>query len=318
MMRAQVGMLLAGLGAVMTHAACAQDYPNKIIHIITNTAGGGSDLVSRQIAAGLKDSMGQVVVVDNRGSGVIPGEALVKAAPDGYTFLIAGANTWVVELFQDTPYLTKRDMTPISMISRNVNIVAVNPAVPANSIKEFIALAKAQPGKLNASFAAIGGSGHLATELFKSMAGIKLENVPYKTTVMSVTGVLNGEAQMTMADAALAIPHIKAGKLKGLAVTSLDPSALVPGMPSVSQSGVPGYEAIGVTVALAPARTPAPIVNKLSQEIARFVKTPEVRERFLGMGEEVVGGTPEQLGAKIDDDMTKIGKLVKDLGLRTQ
>ena len=296
--------------------ASGQDYPVKPIRVVTASAGGGSDFVARQVAQGISGPLGQPVIVDNRGSGVLPGEFAAKAPPDGYTLLINGGSTWLLPLLQSSPYDGVRDFSPISIISRNVNVFVVHPSVPAHSIKELIALAKAKPGQLNYSLSSIGGGGHLAAELFKAMAGVNIVSVAYKGTSPAVTGAVAGEVQFTVADAALAAPHMKSGKLRALAVTSAEPTTLVPGLPTVAASGLPGYEAIGVTGMLGPAKMPRTVINRLNQEVLRFLKVPDVKERLLNAGEETIGSTPEQFADKIAADISKIGKLIKDLGIK--
>ena len=304
-------LMVLGAGVVS-----GQDYPTKPVRIVTAVAGGGSDFVARQIAQGISGPLGQPVIVDNRGTGVLPGDYLAKAQPDGYTLLVNGGSTWLLPLLQKSPYDAVRDMSPIALISRNVNVFVVHPSVPAQSVKELIALAKARPGELNYSLSSIGGAGHLAAELFKAMAGVNIVSVAYKGTSPAVTGVVAGEVQFTVADAALAAPHLKSGKLRALAVTSAEPTALAPGLPTVAASGVPGYEAIGVTGILAPAKTPGALINRLNQEVLRFLRLPDAKERLLNGGEETVGSSPEQFAAKITTDIAKIGKLIKDLGIK--
>lgn len=296
--------------------ASGQDYPVKPIRVVTASAGGGSDFVARQVAQGISGPLGQPVIVDNRGSGVLPGEFAAKAPPDGYTLLINGGSTWLLPLLQSSPYDGVRDFSPISIISRNVNVFVVHPSVPAHSIKELIALAKAKPGQLNYSLSSIGGGGHLAAELFKAMAGVNIVSVGYKGASPAVTGVIVGEVQLTVADAGLVKPHTKSGKLRALAVTSAEPTALAPELPTMAASGLPGYDAIGVTGVLAPSKTSPLIINRLNQEVVRFLKSPDIKERFLNAGEELVGSSTEQFAAKIASDMTKTSKLIKDLGIK--
>ena len=306
-----VGIMILG-----TSAVSGQDYPNKPIRIITGPAGAGSDLTARQIAQGISGPLGQPVITENRASTFLAAEAVSKAPPDGYALVVQGASLWIQPLLRKMPYDVVRDFSPISLLAREVSIVAVHPSVPAQSVKELIALAKARPGELNYSLSSIGGAGHLAAELFKAMAGVNIVSVAYKGTSPAVTGVVAGEVQFTVADAALAAPHVKSGKLRALAVTSAEPTALAPGLPTVAASGVPGYEAIGVTGILAPAKTPGALINRLNQEVLRFLRLPDAKERLLNGGEETVGSSPEQFAAKITTDIAKIGKLIKDLGIK--
>ena len=177
-------------------------------------------------------------------------------------------------------------------------------------------MAKARPGELNYASGATGGSTHLAAELFKSMAGVNIVHVPYKGSAPAITALISGEVQLTITDVGLVAPHVKSGKLRALAVTSAEPSALVPGLPTVAASGLPGYEAVGMTGILAPAKTPAAIINRLNQEIVRVLNMPEVKEQFFNAGVEVVGSSPEQFAATIKSEIAKLGKVIKDAGIK--
>jgi tripartite-type tricarboxylate transporter receptor subunit TctC len=190
--------------------------------------------------------------------------------------------------------------------------------MPIKSIKELVALAKAKPGELDYASSAIGGTPHLAVELFKHMAGVNIVRIPYKGSAPALIGLMAGEAHMTITDIGLAAPHAKSGKLRALAVTSAQPSTLAPGLPTVTASGVPGYEAIGMTGMFAPARTPAAIINRLNQEILRMLNQPEVKERFLNSGVEPVGSSPEQFAAAVKSDIDKLGKLIRDAGIKSE
>jgi tripartite-type tricarboxylate transporter receptor subunit TctC len=210
------------------------------------------------------------------------------------------------------------DFSPISLIAREVSVVAVHPSVPVKSIKELIALAKARPGQLTFSSATPGGASHLAGELFKHMAGINIVWVPYKGNAPAIAALLSGEVQLTIIDAGQMAPHVKVGKLRALAVTSSEPSALVPGLPTVSASGLPGYEAIGMTGLWAPVKTPGAIITRLNQEIVRVLKLPEVKEQLTNAGEEIVGSSPEQFASTIKSDIAKWGNLIKSIGIKAQ
>jgi len=294
----------------------AQEFPNKPIRVLTGAAGGGSDFASRIIAQGISGPLGQPVIIENRGSGALAAEAVAKAPPDGYTLHVNGALLWIQPLLQKALYDAVRDFAPISLLVREVNIVAVHPSVPVKSIKELIALAKSQPGKLNYAMAGVGGPQHLSVELFKTMAGTDIVAVPYKGTAASITALVSGEVQFTIVDAGTVMPHVKSGRLRALAVTTAEPSAMAPGLPTVAASGLPGYESGGVTVILAPAKTPAAIVNRLNQEIVRVLRTPEVKEKFFSAGAEIVGNSPEQFATAIKSDIVRASKVIKDAGIR--
>jgi tripartite-type tricarboxylate transporter receptor subunit TctC len=302
--------VLAGSGAVS-----AQEYPAKPIRIVTSSPGGGSDFVARAIATGISGPLGQPVVVDNRTSGVIPIEVVSKAPSDGYTLLVSGGVLWISPLLRKVPYEVATDFVPISLVTREIFVFAIHPSLPAKSVKELIALARARPGELNYGAGDVGGTNYLTIELFKSLAGINLVHVPYKAPAQVMTSLIAGEVQVAAYDASLTLPHAKTGRLRALAITSAEPSPLAPGIPTVAAT-VPGYEMVGRTGLLAPGKTPAAIVNRLNQEVSRLLNSPEVKERFLNAGVDVVGGTPDQFGAAIRADMTRLGKVIKDAGLK--
>ena len=309
-----LGLMVLGAGVVS-----GQDYPNKPIRIVTAAAGGGSDFMARQVAQGISGPLGQPVIVENRGGGIIPVDYVSKAPPDGYTLLVQGAVAWVAPLLlRKAPYDMVRDFSPISLLVKEVYLVAVHPSLPVKSVRELIALAKTRPGELNYSSSIAGGSGHLAGELFRSMAGVNIVHVPYKGTAASITALISGEVQLTITDAGLMTPHVKSGKLRALAVTSAEPSALVPGLPTEAASGLPGYEAVGRTGIWAPAKTPAAIIERLNQEIVRVLNLPDVKERFFNAGVEPVGSSPEQFAAIVKADIAKLGKLIKDAGIKVE
>jgi tripartite-type tricarboxylate transporter receptor subunit TctC len=306
-------MMLAGAGC-----AGAQDYPNKPIRLVTAAPGGGADFMARQLAQGIAGPLGQPVIVENRGSGIIQGDFLAKSPPDGYGFTVTGSSFWVGPLLQKYPYNVLTDFTPISLLVREVSIVAVHPSLPVKTIKELIALAKARPGELNYGSSTPGGPGFLGAELFKSLAGVNIVHVPYKGIAPAMTALLSGEVQMQITDPALVLPHAKSGRLKALAVTSAEPSALVPHLPTVAASGLPGYEAVGGIGSFAPGKTPAAIITRLNQEIVRVLTRAEVKERFLNIQTEVVASTPEQFAATLKSEIAKWSKVIKDAGIRVE
>ena len=306
-----VGVMVLGAGA-----ASGQSYPSKSIRIVTAEAGTGSDFSARIIAQGLTTALGQQVVVDNRGgaSGLIATEAVGKAPPDGHTLLVAGNSFWIGPLIQKVPYDPLRDFSPIAMLSESPNILVVHPSLPVKSVKELIAMAKVRPGQLNYGAAAIGTATHLAAELFKSMAGVNMVAVNYKGGAGAVNALISGEVELAFTVPAAAMPHIQSGRLRALAITSLKPTALVPGVTTVAAT-VPGYES-GATAALfGPASMPAAIIARLNQEVVKILNQPDVKERFLKLGFETVGGSPEQLAATIKSDTVKWGKIIKDAGI---
>ena len=314
-LRFVVWMLSAGLPVFGAGVVCAQDYPSKPIRIITGTAGGGSDFVARIVAQGISAPLAQPVIIDNRAGGAF-GDVVPKTPPDGYTVFLGGANLWILPLLQKVNYDFVRDSSPISLLVKEVNVLVVHPSLPVKNVKELIALAKARPGELNYSTGGIGTPNHLGAEMFKSMAGVKMVNIPYKGTTPAVTALLNGEVQMTIADPGLVEPFIKSGRLRALAATSAEPSALAPGLPTVAASGLPGYAAGGMTGLFAPAKTPATIINRLNQETVRVLNRADVIERFLDAGVEVVASSPAQFAATINAEITKASKVIKDAGIK--
>ena len=308
---ASVGLIVMGMGV-----ASGQGYPNKPIRLVTTGAGGGSDFISRQIALGISGPLGQTVIVDNRGGGFVPAEIVSKTPPDGYTLLVTGASLWVSPLLQKAPYDVLRDFSPVSLLVRTVTVLVVHPSVPVTSVKELITLAKAKPGELNYSSASIGGAGHLAGELFKSMAGVNIVHVPYKATALAITAVLGGEVQMTIFDAGLVMPHVKSGKLKGLAVTSAQPSSLAPGLPTVAASGVPGYESGATQGMWVPAKTPRTIIDRLNKEVVRMLQQADVRERLIPAGMEAIPSSPEQFAATVKSEIAKWSKVIKEASIK--
>jgi tripartite-type tricarboxylate transporter receptor subunit TctC len=307
------GMWLAGGMAAGTLSVCAQEFPTKPIRIITGTPGGGNDITSRQIGQGIAGVVGQQVIVENRPSALIA-ETVTKAPPDGYTLMVQGATVWLTPLLQKVNYDVVAGFTPLTLISRDVFVVVVHPSLPVKSVKELIDLAKARPGELNYSVGTPGGSTTLSGALLKSMTGVNMAGIPYSGPL--ITPVVSGEVHFTILEPGVVMPHVKSGRLRALAVTSAQPSALVPGMPTVSASGVPGYESVGMTGIFAPAKTPAAIVSRLNQEVVRFLSRPEIKEQFLHRGAEVVASTSEQFASVMKSDIEKWGKVIRDAGIK--
>lgn len=293
-----------------------QDYPNRPIRIITGAPGGGGDLATRLIAQGLTQSMGQPVVVDNRGN--LAGEIASKAPPDGYSVLVEGASFWLASLLQKTPYDALRDFSPLTLAASTPNVLVVHPSVMANSVKELIELAKARPKALNYASSGTGGSAHLSAELFKSMAGVDIVHVPYKGTGAALNSLIGGEVQLMFSNAASVTPHVRSGRLRALAVTSAERSPLFPDLPTVAASGLPRYEALQILAAFAPAKTPTAIINRLNREIVRVLKKDDIKERFFSAALETVGSLPEELAATIKSEIAKWGKVIKDAGIREE
>lgn len=316
LLRITVRALSTGAMILCACSASGQNYPHKPIRIVTAEIGGGQDFGARIVAQGLTASLGQQVIVDNRAAGVIPANIVAKAPPDGYTLLVAGVSLWIAPYLQsNVPYDPVKDFSTITLLGISPTILVVYPSVPANSVKELIALAKAKPGQLNYASSSTGAPNHLAAELFKAMAGVNIVRIPYKGSVGGITDVISGQVQLTFGTAASVTPHVKSGKLRALAVTSAQPSAVFPGVPPVAAT-LPGYEAGSIYCVFAPAKTPVTLINRLNREIVQLLKTTEVRERFFNTGVETVGSSPEQLAATIKTDMARLGKVIKDAGIR--
>lgn len=295
----------------------SQAYPSKPIRIVTAEPGGGSDFVSRLIAQGISGPLGQQVIIENRGGGaIIPASIVAQAPPDGYTMFIGAASFAIWPLLQKTPYDPIRDFLPIALAATSPNILVVNSLVEAASVKELIALAKSKPGGLNYASGAAVSPAHLAAELFKAMAGVNIVHIPYRGSAPALNDLIAGQVQLMFATAASVSPHIKSGRLRALAVTSAQPSMLLPGVPTVAASGVPGYESVTMYGIFAPAKTPATAVNLLNQEIVRVVKRADVKERFLLTGVEAVGSTPEQLAVQIKAEIARMARVIKEASIR--
>lgn len=310
--------LLAGSMVLGACAASGQNFPDKPIRLVTAGAGGGVDFSARLIAQGVSAGFGQQVIVDNRGgSPIIPAQVVTKAPPDGYTILFYSNGMWLLPLIQqNVPYDPVRDFAPITMATSSPNVLVVHPSLPSKSVKDLIAIAKARPGELNYGASPIGSTIHLAAELFNSKAGIKTVLVPYKGVSDALSALIAGEVQLMFPAAGSAMPHLKSGRLRALAVTSKQQSALMPGLPTMEAAGLPGFDVSVAYGILAPAGTPAAIVSRLNQAIVQALKPAETREKLLNAGLEAVGSSPEQLAASMKTEMVTLGKVIRDAGIR--
>ena len=319
-----IATMVPGAGAASAQTAstgAGPTYPNKPIRIVAPEAGGGTDFAARLIAQGLSSSLGQQVIVDNRGGagGAIAIGIVAKAPADGYTLLCFATNFWLLPFLQDNvSYDPVRDFLPVTLAVTSPNILVVHPSVAADSVKELIALARARPGQLNYGSGATGGTPHLAAELFKAMARVNVARISYKGTASALTGLLGGEVQLMFPTIVSVMPHVKSGRLRALAITTAQPSPVAPDLPTVAASGLPGYESISINSVFAPANTPAAVINRLNQAIVQVLRGPEVKERFLNAGTETVGSTPAQLAATMKSDMARMGRLIKEAGIRAE
>ena len=312
-------LFLLAITASGTDVVSAQDFPNKPVRIVTSGAGGPSDIAARLVAQGISTPLGQPVLVDNRAAGNAIMDAVLKAPPDGHTILLYGSALWLGPFMQqNAPYDPVRDFAPVTLALTSPNILVVHPSVPAKSVKELIALAKARPGELNFGTSGPGGSSHLAGELFKSMAGINIVRINYKSGAAALTALMGGEVQLLFPAASTVSSQIKSGRLRALGTSGTQPSALFPSLPTVAASGVPGYEWLGIFAVFAAAKTPASAIGRLNQSIVQFVHTPAAKEKFADLGVEAVGSTPDQLGATMKAEMARMGKVIKDAGIRAE
>ncbi len=311
-------LFAAGVLVLSTGVVSGQNYPNKPIRIVTSVTGGSLDLTARIIGPKIAERLGQQVIVDNRG-GVISMELVAKAPADGYTLLLASASLWLSPFLRNhVAWDALRDYAPISLLVTSPNIIVVHPSLPVRSVKELIALAKARPGELNYSTGQSGASAHLAGELFKAMASVNISRIAYKGQGPAMLSLITGETQISFPNAAAATPYVKAGRIIGLAVTSPQPSALAPGLPTAAAAGLPGYESKAILGLFAPARTPAPVIEQLQVEIVRALTSPDVRQRLFDSGSEVIAGSPAELTAAMKSEMATTGKLIKTIGIRAE
>ena len=309
-------VFLTALVILGVDAASGQDFPSKPIRLFAGGAGGSADFAARLIAQGISGPLGQPVIVENRPSNVTP-QIVAKAPPDGYTMHVTGTVALVAPFLANVEYDPVRDFAPITIAATSPLVLVVHPTLPVKSTKELVALAKARPGQLNFGTASIGGSAHLSAELFKSLAGINIVTIPYKAAPPALADMLSGELQLLFSNDDSLETHLKSGRLRALAVTSAQPTALHPGLPTVAAT-VPGYESASILGLWAPAGTPAAIINRLNQEIVRVLNKPEVKEKFFSIGTEIVGSSPAQFAAFIASEMAKWGKVIKDANIRTQ
>jgi tripartite-type tricarboxylate transporter receptor subunit TctC len=309
----------AGIAAAQPSAISTHAYPNKPIRIVTPEIGGSQDVAARILSQALAGPLGQPVIVENRSSGVIPGEIVAKARPDGYTLLIYAGTFWLQPFVRKhVPYDPVKDFAPITLVVVSPTVLVVHPGLPVHSVKELIALAKAKPGELNYAMGSVGSANHLAAELFKSMSGVDMMGIGYKGNGPAVTGLITGQVQLMFATASSVVPHVNSGRLRALAVASAQPSTLVPDLPTIAASGLPGYESTSTTGFFAPAKTPAAVIARLNHETVRFLRTQEAKERFLRIGAEPVGSSPEELATKVKSEMARMGKVIRDAGIRPE
>ena len=310
----------AVLAALMACAAAAQPFPSKPVKIIVPSApGDGSDILARAIAQKLTERWGQTVIVENRpgAGGVVGTEAAAKSPADGYTVIMGNAGSHAINqaLYAKLPYDVVRDFAPITLVASAPNVFVVNPAVPANTVAEFLALAKKEPGKYAFASGGNGSSAHLNGEMLKAFAGVELTHVPYKGASPAITDVIAGQVQLMIGNLPPILPHIKSGKLRALGVTTATRFAATPDLPPIAET-VPGYESLAWFGLFAPAATPKELVNKWHADVVAVLALPDIRDRVVQLGFQAVGNTPEAYAALIRNDIAKWQHVVKVSGAK--
>lgn len=309
------------LFALAAPAHAQSNYPNRPIRLIVPFPPGGSTtIIARLMGQRLGDSFGHQIVVDNRGGGntIIGSEAMVRAAPDGYTLLHVTGTHVINPSLLKVPYDPVRDFAPIATLVSTETLIVVNPNLPAASLQEFIALAKSKPGQLNFASSGSGTTNHLALELFSILTGIKMQHIPHKGAGPALTDLMGGQVQLFTNNALPLTPLVKAGKLRALAVSGSTRLRSLPDVPTVAESGVQGFDVRSWQGVLAPARTPPAVIDRLSSEIGRILRLPEVRDNFLTMGAEVFISTPAEFAQLIKTDLVRYAKLIKDANIRLE
>ena len=306
-------------GVAEAYAQSDTNYPSKPIRMIVPSApGSGPDIMARAIGQKLTEALGQAIVIDDKpgAGGIIGSEAAAKAPPDGYTLIMsnAGAHTVNPSLYAKLPYDPVKDFAPVTLVALAPNILIVHPTLPVRNVKELIALAKAKPGELTFGSGGNGSTAHLSGEMFKTMAGINIVHIPFKGSPAAVIAVIAGQIALAIPNIPPALPHVRSGKLKALAVTTAKRAAGVPDLPTVAESGLPGYEATAWFGVLAPAATPPQIIARLNGAIVKIAQTREMQERLMAEGADAVGNTPEQFAQIIRNDIAKWAKVVKASG----
>jgi tripartite-type tricarboxylate transporter receptor subunit TctC len=311
--------VLAAAGGCASLAHAAEAWPTRPVRIIVPfPPGGGTDILARALAPRMTETFGQSVVTENRaGAGGIVGiEVAAKSPADGHAILLVSGSLTILPGLLKVQYDPVKDFAPITLATRQPYVVAVHPSLPVRDIRELVALARTRPGQITYASAGSGGAGHLGMEMLKTMAKVDIVHVPYRGSGPALIDLLGGHVSLMFASAPSSTPHVRSGRLKAIAVTSGQPSPVVPGVPPIAQSGLPGYEVYGWYGLLAPAGTPAEIVGRLHAVITGALAAPEVRERVLADGSEAIGSTPAQFADFIRQDVPKWAKVIRDSGAR--
>jgi len=320
-MLAQAVVIVSVVLAAMPPLATAQAYPAKPIRWISPwPAGGANDIFSRAIGQRIGESLGQQVLVDNRpgAAGTIGSDIAAKAPADGYTLVMGSSPTHAIApaLYPALPYDPLRDFSAVTLVGSVPNVLVLHPSVPAKTVKEFIAVAKARPGKLNFASTGNGTSQHLSAELFKFMAGLDMVHIPYKGTAPALTELVAGQVDLAFENMPALIPHIQAGRLRALAVTTTKRSAVMPELPTIAEAALPGYDASVWFGVFAPAGTPRPVIDRLHGEILKALQTQDLKSRMIGMGTDVSGMGPDDFSAYVRKEIPKWANLVKAAGVK--
>lgn len=310
-----MALMVVTFGILQSSAADLQQ--GRPIRILTSAAGGGADFLSRIVSQGVSGPLGTSVVVDNR-PGIVSAEVAIRSAPDGHTLLFQSNVLWLSPFLQKVSYDPVRDLTPISLAAVGPNVLVVHPSLPVANLRELTALARSKPGQLNYSSAGSGAPPHLGMEMYKAMAGVSITRVAYKGTAQALSAVLSGEVQMMLANTAQVAPQVKAGRLKALAISSAEPTALFPGLPTMAASGLDGFEAVTSYGVFAPARTPTEIIRRLHTEIVRSLQVQQAREQLSNAGLDLIASSPEKLAATVASEMATAGKFIKEAGIRAE
>lgn len=300
--------------------ASAQGFPSRPVRIIVPAAPGGTiDIISRALSQKMTDGLGQPAIVENRAGSAttVAEEYVARSAPDGYTLIMTGTSRATnPHMYAKLAYDPLNDLTGIALVATSGNVLIVNPSLPAKTVGELIELAKSSPTPLFFGTAAYGSSGHLAAELFKQLAGVRLEHVPYKGAAPAIADLLAGQIHMTFDNIPVALPHIRSGRLRALGVTSASRSPLLPDVPTIAEAGLPGYEMTARFGLTAPARTPPDVIARLNAEVVRALQTPQLKERFAGLGFDTVGSSPEEFNRLVATEYQRLGKLIKEAGMK--
>ena len=312
---------VSALAAFSGTLAAQQNYPNKPIRWITPYPPGGSTTaLSRLVGDKLSEALGQNVIIDNRpgGNTMIGADAVAKAAPDGYTLLLGGNTQVILSLLMRPPFNIFKDFAPVTIIAKTNYILVVNPSLPANNLQEFIAHAKARPGQINVASVATGSSQHLMGELFNIQAGVKMQHIPYRGGQQGIIDLMGGTVQASFSNALNVIPHIKSGKLKGLAITGDTRTASLPQLPTYAEAGLPSYDPKNWQGMLTTGGTPSAIVSKLSLEVGKILAMPEIREKLITSGMEPFHSGPQKMAAQMKSDYAENAKVIKAANIKVE